>query len=159
MAWRRPGDKPLSETMMVGLLTHICVTLPQWVNDAIHHHRNWSCWLADHLAPKYMEAVMQFSGSATKMHLFSVTLKMISTKIHESMLWETSLFLWSDFWYFLFVLKCLWLYCCIYISIYIFIWILNKNDFLHFAVFWIFHDLFGFQFTEMTMRPFWMKHT
>ena len=32
MAWRRPGDKPLSEPMMVSLLTHICVTLPQWVN-------------------------------------------------------------------------------------------------------------------------------
>ena len=26
MAWRRPGDKPLSETMMVNLLTHKCVT-------------------------------------------------------------------------------------------------------------------------------------
>ena len=32
MAWRRPGDKPLSESMMVNLLTHICVTRPQWVN-------------------------------------------------------------------------------------------------------------------------------
>ena len=32
MAWRRPGDKPLSEPMMVTLLTHICVTRPQWVN-------------------------------------------------------------------------------------------------------------------------------
>ena len=31
MAWRRPGDKPLSELMMVSLLTHICVTRPQWV--------------------------------------------------------------------------------------------------------------------------------
>ena len=29
MAWRRLGDKPLSEPMMVGLLTHICVTRPQ----------------------------------------------------------------------------------------------------------------------------------
>ena len=29
MAWRRPGDKPLSEAMMVNLLTHICVTRPQ----------------------------------------------------------------------------------------------------------------------------------
>ena len=29
MAWRRPGDKPLSEPVMVGLLTHICVTRPQ----------------------------------------------------------------------------------------------------------------------------------
>ena len=31
MAWRRPGDKPLSETMMVSSLTHIYVTRPQWV--------------------------------------------------------------------------------------------------------------------------------
>ena len=33
MAWRQPGDKPLSETMMVTLLTHICVTRPQWINN------------------------------------------------------------------------------------------------------------------------------
>ena len=32
MAWRRPGDKPLSESMMVSLLTYICVPRPQWVN-------------------------------------------------------------------------------------------------------------------------------
>ena len=32
MAWRWSGDKPLSEPMMVSLLTHICVTQPQWVN-------------------------------------------------------------------------------------------------------------------------------
>ena len=31
MAWRRPGDKPLSEAMMFCLPTHICVTRPQWV--------------------------------------------------------------------------------------------------------------------------------
>ena len=31
MAWRRPGDKPLFEPMMVSLLTQICVTRPQWV--------------------------------------------------------------------------------------------------------------------------------
>ena len=35
MAWRRPGDKPLSEPMMVRLLTHICVTRPQWVKASI----------------------------------------------------------------------------------------------------------------------------
>ena len=33
-AWRRSGDKPLSEPMMVSLLTHICVTRPQWVNNS-----------------------------------------------------------------------------------------------------------------------------
>ena len=33
MVWRRPGDKPLSEPMMVSLPTHICVTRPQWVKE------------------------------------------------------------------------------------------------------------------------------
>ena len=37
MAWRRWGDKPLSEPMMVSLPTHICVTRLQWVN-----HFLWS---------------------------------------------------------------------------------------------------------------------
>ena len=36
MAWRRRGNKPLSEPVMVSLLTHICVTRPQWVKI---------CWL------------------------------------------------------------------------------------------------------------------
>ena len=31
MAWCRPGDKPLSEQMLVSLLTHICVAGPQCV--------------------------------------------------------------------------------------------------------------------------------
>ena len=33
MAWRHPGDKPLSEPMMDSLPTHMCVTRPQWVNN------------------------------------------------------------------------------------------------------------------------------
>ena len=33
MASRRPGDKQLSETMMVNLLTHICVSRLQWINS------------------------------------------------------------------------------------------------------------------------------
>ena len=32
MAWRRPGDKPLSESIMVRLPTYIWVIWPQWVN-------------------------------------------------------------------------------------------------------------------------------
>ena len=35
MAWRRPGDKPLSEPMVVSFLTHICVARPQWVNHGV----------------------------------------------------------------------------------------------------------------------------
>ena len=38
MAWRRPGDKPLSEPIMVSLLRHICVTelTGYKLNDAMH---------------------------------------------------------------------------------------------------------------------------
>ena len=42
MAWRRPGDKPLSERMIVSLLTHICVTRPQWVDPSLFKfQRRW----------------------------------------------------------------------------------------------------------------------
>ena len=57
MAWHRPGDKPLSEAMMVSLLTHICVARPQWVNSQrlVLHELNlvyqpvlqvcWNMWI------------------------------------------------------------------------------------------------------------------
>ena len=65
MAWRRPGDKPLSEPMLFCLLTQICVIRHQLVKrlprDHMHgsmhiisgmdaeYHRNWwntpICWL------------------------------------------------------------------------------------------------------------------
>ena len=35
MAWRRSGDKPLSEPMMISLPTHICVARPQWVKGIL----------------------------------------------------------------------------------------------------------------------------
>ena len=46
MAWRRLGDKPLSEPMMVYLLTYICVTRPQWVNSL-------PCWRSTFDVKKY----------------------------------------------------------------------------------------------------------
>ena len=33
MVWHWPGDKPLSEPMMVRLLMHICIPWPQWVKS------------------------------------------------------------------------------------------------------------------------------
>ena len=47
MPWRWPGDKQLSEPMMVRLSTHICVIRPQRVNslrpsDTIWQHRSGS---------------------------------------------------------------------------------------------------------------------
>ena len=40
-AWHRSGDKPLSEAMMISLLTHICVTRPQWVNITSTVYELW----------------------------------------------------------------------------------------------------------------------
>ena len=42
MAWHRMGGKPLSEPVMVRLLTHICVTRPQWVKAISHQHHGFS---------------------------------------------------------------------------------------------------------------------
>ena len=36
MAWRCPGDKPLSELMLVSLMTYICVTRSQCVKELGH---------------------------------------------------------------------------------------------------------------------------
>ena len=45
MAWRRPGDKPLSEPMMVSLPTHICITRPQWVNKYLVTRLKYYIWM------------------------------------------------------------------------------------------------------------------
>ena len=47
MAWRRSGDKTLSEQMMVRLPTHICVTRPQWVKwrySSWMDAKRWTTW-------------------------------------------------------------------------------------------------------------------
>ena len=41
MAWHQPGDKPLSEPMMVRLPTQICVTRPQWVKWPFPYWVQW----------------------------------------------------------------------------------------------------------------------
>ena len=67
MAWRRPGDKPLSEPMMVRLSTHICVTRPQWVNIT-KTARMWvlSLWLCSScksisLCPHFQKPIDQWA--------------------------------------------------------------------------------------------------
>ena len=55
IAWRRPGDKPLSEPMMVSLLTHIYVTRPQLVNPPLTlTSRKWS----QRHGPVYMNGII-----------------------------------------------------------------------------------------------------
>ena len=57
-AWRRPGDKPLSEPMLFNLLTNICVTRSLWVNtgasltksNKLNQHRLWiEAWRSNYI--------------------------------------------------------------------------------------------------------------
>ena len=50
MAWRRPGDKPLFEAMMVRFLTHICVAQPQWDNSALKTRVWFACQISNFCA-------------------------------------------------------------------------------------------------------------
>ena len=54
MAWRRSGDKPLSEPVMVSLLTHICVTRLQWVkhifNPLVYYSTHWCIFNTLHIS-------------------------------------------------------------------------------------------------------------
>ena len=50
MAWRWPGDKPLTEPMVVSFPTHICVTRPQWVKHIGNNPLQW----VHHLKKKNM---------------------------------------------------------------------------------------------------------
>ena len=65
MAWCRPGDKPLSEPMMVRSPMHICITQPQWVKTEYKYEGLWnlaSDWLAaQHDVGKYLSRKMDFN--------------------------------------------------------------------------------------------------
>ena len=60
MACRRPGDKPLSEPMMVNLLTHICVTRLQWVKTSWSNHRPFNSLFNNYhsLTKQYSSALL-----------------------------------------------------------------------------------------------------
>ena len=63
--WRRSGDKPLSEPMMVSLLTHICVTRPQLIKckSATYMTTAWRFWL---------NGVLLFLCMCRTVHVFNV---------------------------------------------------------------------------------------
>ena len=60
-AWCRPGDKPLSEPMMIISLTHICVTRPLWVKSIssdFWKHFNLSLHTQCAYAAKYTDIIV-----------------------------------------------------------------------------------------------------
>ena len=63
MAWRHPGDKPLSESMLVCLPTHICVTQPQLFNEFPSEIR--SCWKLQFVLIKMITSIQHFTHAMT----------------------------------------------------------------------------------------------
>ena len=60
MAWRRSGDKPLRELMVVRLLTQICVAQPQWVViDVIIFRISKRCWDDENELPVFARLLWQ----------------------------------------------------------------------------------------------------
>ena len=49
MAWCRPGNKPLSDPIMVRLPTHICITRPQWVKRHVQNKSHYITFVANTL--------------------------------------------------------------------------------------------------------------
>ena len=67
MAWRRPSDKPLSEPMMISLLTHICVTQPQWVTQHNSVNQNTENFIDDYVIGNVVCVEFSLSHSGLNM--------------------------------------------------------------------------------------------
>ena len=78
MAWRRPGDKPLYEPMMVSFLTHTCVTRPQWVNQTWNFSCRWKLLLSD-MPLMYRRPKRQCAWNLTVRHICTGRLDMEGT--------------------------------------------------------------------------------
>ena len=108
MAWRRPGDKPLSEPMMVSLPTHICVARPQWV-------KQWQCsfqmesalplanlliTLSDHssnIGLRRVVLVMAASWHPPLIHLLDKMAAISQTMFSDAISWLKVLYFGSNF--------------------------------------------------------------
>ena len=75
MAWRRPGDKPLSEPMMVRLMVHICVTLPQWVKAVSIGPMSPQLWSI--VKGDVQQMICDFSGYYIKFSISTVSYQWI----------------------------------------------------------------------------------
>ena len=106
MAWNRPDEKPLSEPMMVSLLTHICATRPQWVNSLCHSDSIWLCIslsvnfvqvMAWCLTPPshYLNQCQLPSMSSCGIHLRSIWREMLQLQINKMCLktWHLKLYI------------------------------------------------------------------
>ena len=105
MAWRLPGDKPLSEPIMARSLTHVCVTRPPWVNTSrqcyIYHLmycRMFGVFPEEVVftywkAPCYLPAEWKLEAAYIKGHHFTSQCIRWTSNMHTSL--SCSLFWWG----------------------------------------------------------------
>ena len=86
MAWCRPGDKPLSEPMVVSLPTHICVTPPQWFNTRSSNLVPHTLVFRSHNLQSLLDlfCLYLFSHSYLANHLITRPMLLILVIIHTS---------------------------------------------------------------------------
>ena len=82
MAWRRSGYKPLSEPMMISLLTHICVTRPQWVNWSKTTTKHTNVWTKVHNSWFLLCMIFPGQNKSWASDFFNVTFWLISIHIY-----------------------------------------------------------------------------
>ena len=82
MAWRRPGDKPLSEALVVRLLTHICVARPHCCSEnrfvlSIHYDDVIMTTLASQITSLTVVYSIAYSGVDQRKHQSSASLAFV----------------------------------------------------------------------------------
>ena len=106
MAWRRAGDKPLSEPMMDSFPTHICVTRPQWVNslrqtDTCMHQQTNHHWFRYGFSPGRRHAIIWTNAGILLIGPSGTNFSEILTKIYtfssKKMLLKLSSGKWGPF--------------------------------------------------------------
>ena len=90
MAWRRSGDKPLFEPMMVILLTHICVTRSQWVK---FRHRRFAISVPRHYLNQW-SVVVNWTLGERQRNLNQNTIITIHKNVWKCLLQHGQHFIW-----------------------------------------------------------------
>ena len=75
--WRQPGGKPLSEPMMVSLLTHICITQPQWIKLGNHYNDVLKSTMASQITSLMIVNSSVYSGADQRKHQSSASLAFV----------------------------------------------------------------------------------
>ena len=85
MVWRRPGDKPSSELMMAGLLTHICTLGPNELYE-LHNGMRFAVIHEemDHVSPVRIDIIIMESWYINAFPIYLMSLQCNHKKINHN---------------------------------------------------------------------------